>query len=319
MVATVKLCNGYEMPLVGFGLWKVPAEKTADTVYNAIKAGYRLFDGAFDYGNEKEAGQGVKRAIDEGLVKRSDLFITSKLWNTFHEKDRVEPITRKQLEWWGLDYFDLFHIHFPVALEYVDPADSYPSGWTNLQGKTVQSKASIQETYQALETLVDKGLTKSIGVSNFQGSLLIDVLRYARVRPAVLQIEHHPYLVQPVLLKLAKKEEIAITSYSTFGAQSYVEFDWAKQAKTTELFNDNTIRSISSSHHKTPAQVILRWCTQRGIAVIPKTNSPERLLENVNCGGFDLTEEEINAISALDKGSRFNNPADYLDELYIYA
>jgi len=320
MVTTVKLHSGHEMPLTGFGLWKVPLETTADTVYNAIKAGYRLLDGAFDYGNEKEAGQGVKRAIDDGLVKRSDLFITSKLWNTFHEKERVEPITRKQLEWWGIDYFDLFLIHFPVALEYVDPADSYPSEWTNLEGKTVQSKASIQETYQALEALVDKGLTKSIGVSNFQGSLLIDVLRYARIRPSVLQIEHHPYLVQPPLLKLAEKERIAVTSYSTFGPQSYVEFDWAKEARsTTELFNNNTILSISSSHHKTPAQVLLRWCTQRGIAVIPKTVSQKRLVENINSEDFDLTEEEINAISALDKGLRFNNPPDYLDTLYIYA
>jgi len=316
-VPSVKLYNGYEMPLIGFGLWKVPTESTPDTVYNAIKAGYRLFDGAFDYGNEKEAGQGIKRAIDEGLVKRSDLFITSKLWNTFHEKDRVEPITREQLKWWGIDYFDLFHMHFPIALEYVDPADSYVSGWTNLQGKTVQSKASIQETYQALETLVDKGLAKSIGVCNFQGSLLIDVLRYARIRPAVLQIEHNPYLVQPMLLKLAKKEGIAVTSYSTFGIQSYIGFDWA--AKTTNLFKDNTIQSISSSHQKTPAQVILRWCTQRGIAVIPKTNSQERLAENLNHTDFDLTEEEIKAISALDRGVRFNDPANYLDDLYIYA
>jgi len=318
-VPSVKLYNGYEMPLIGFGLWKVPTESTPDTVYNAIKAGYRLFDGAFDYGNEKEAGQGIKRAIDEGLVKRSDLFITSKLWNTFHEKDRVEPITREQLKWWGIDYFDLFHMHFPIALEYVDPADSYVSGWTNLQGKTVQSKASIQETYQALETLVDKGLTKSIGVCNFQGSLLIDVLRYARIRPAVLQIEHHPNLVQPVLLKLAKKEGIAVTSYSTFGFQSYIGFDWAAGVKTTDLFKDNTIQSISSSHQKTPAQVILRWCTQRGIAVIPKTNSPERLVENLNSGDFDLTEEEIKAISAFNNGVRFNDPAHYLDDLYIYA
>lgn len=168
-----------------------------------------------DYGNEKECGQGVKRAIDEGIVKRSDLFITSKLWNTFHEKERVEPIVRKQLEWWGLEYFDLFHIHFPIALEYVDPADSYPSGWTNLQGKVVQSKATIQETYQALEALVDKGLIKSVGVSNFQGALLIDVLRYARIRPAVMQIEHHPYLVQNELLRFAKEQGIAVTAYST--------------------------------------------------------------------------------------------------------
>ena len=171
-------------------------------------------DDRLDYGNEKECGQGLKRAIEEGIVKRSDIFITSKLWNTFHEKERVEPIVRKQLEWWGIEYFDLFHIHFPIALEYVDPADAYPSGWANLQGKIVQSKATIQETYQALEALVDQGLIKSLGVSNFQGSLLVDLLRYARIRPAVFQIEHHPYLVQNELLRFAKEEGIAITAYS---------------------------------------------------------------------------------------------------------
>lgn len=319
MVANIKLNNGYHMPIVGFGVWKVPTQTAADTVYDAIKAGYRLFDGAFDYGNEKECGQGVKRAIDEGLVKRSDLFITSKLWNTFHEKERVEPIVRKQLEWWGLEYFDLFHIHFPVALEYVDIAHSYPSGWTNLEGKVVQSKATIQETYQALEVLVDQGLIKSIGVSNFQGALLIDVLRYARIRPAVLQIEHHPYLVQNELLRLAKEEGIAVTAYSTFGPQSFIELDWEKAKDTPKLFKNNTIVSIADSHNKTAAQVILRWCTQRGIAVIPKSNNPQRLLENLNTGEFSLTEEEIKAISALDRGLRFNNPPDYLGTLYIFS
>lgn len=135
-VPTIKLQpTGQEMPLVGLGLWKITNEACADTVYNAIKTGYRLFDGAFgtcspanpspnrranvcgiDYGNEKEAGQGVKRAIDEGLVKREDLFIVSKLWNTFHEKERVKPIAKTQLEWWGLEYFDLFLIHFRMFL-----------------------------------------------------------------------------------------------------------------------------------------------------------------------------------------------------------
>jgi len=307
------------MPIIGLGVWKIPNDITADTVYNAIKLGYRLFDGAFDYGNEKECGQGVKRAIDEGIVKRSDLFITSKLWNTFHEKERVEPIVRKQLEWWGLEYFDLFHIHFPVALEYVDPADSYPSAWKNLQGNIVQSNATIQETYQALENLVDKGLIKSVGVSNFQGALLMDVLRYARIRPAVLQIEHHPYLVQSELLAFAEAEKIAITAYSTFGPLSFVELDMAKAQGAPSLFEHKTIISIGSAHNKTPAQVILRWCTQRGIAVIPKSNNPQRLLENLNTDDFTLTEEEIKDISALDQGLRFNNPPDYLGTLYIFA
>jgi len=316
---TIKLSSGFEMPLVGFGVWKVPTDTAADTVYNAIRAGYRLFDGAFDYGNEKECGLGIKRAIDEGLVTRSDLFITSKLWNTFHERERVEPITRQQLKWWGIDYFDLFLIHFPVALEYVDIKDSYPSGWANLEGKVVQSRASIQETWEAMEKLVELGLTRSIGVSNFQGSLLMDVLRYAKIRPAVLQVEHHPYLVQKELFAFAKAENIAVTAYSTFGPLSFVELDWDKAKDTPKLFEHKTITSIAAAHQRTPAQVILRWCTQRGVAVIPKSNSAERLTQNLTNTEFDLTNEEIESISSLNKNIRFNNPPDYLGTLYIFA
>ena len=117
------------MPLVGFGLWKVKNETCADQVYNAIKTGYRLFDGACDYGNEVEAGQGVNRAVAEGLVKREDLFIVSKLWNSFLDKERVMPICKKQLADWGLDYFDLYIIHFPIAIKYVDPSVRYPPGF----------------------------------------------------------------------------------------------------------------------------------------------------------------------------------------------
>ncbi|KAK7047855.1 D-xylose reductase [Paramarasmius palmivorus] len=316
---TIKLSSGYEMPQVGFGLWKVPNDTAPDTVYNAIKAGYRLFDGAFDYGNEKECGLGIKRAIDEGIVKRSDLFITSKLWNTFHEADKVEAITRQQLQWWGLEYFDLFLIHFPVALEYVDPAVSYPSGWHNLEGKVVQSKATIQETYQALEKLVDLGLTRSIGVSNFQGALLMDVLRYARIRPAALQVEHHPYLTQKELIEFAKSENIAVTAYSTFGPLSFVELDWDKAKDTPKLFEHSTITSIATAHERKPAEVILRWCTQRGLAVIPKSNTLTNMSSNLSNVEFDLTQEELDAISSLNKNIRFNNPPDYLGTLYIFA
>lgn len=318
-VPNIKLNNGREMPQVGFGLWKVPTESASDVVYNAIKAGYRLFDGAFDYGNEKECGQGVKRAIDEGLVKREDLFIVSKLWNTFHEKERVEPIAKKQLEWWGLEYFDLFLIHFPVALQYVDPAESYPSGWNLPDGSIKASKAPIQETWQAMEALVDAGLTKSIGISNFQGSLILDLLRYARIRPATLQIEHHPYLVQPDLIHLANAEGIAITAYSSFGPQSFIELKWQKAADTPTLFEHPTVKEIAKKHGKSPAQVLLRWATQRGLAVIPKSNSQHRLEENLDVTGFDMSDQELESISGLDRGLRFNNPRDYLGTLNIFA
>lgn len=320
IVPSVKLNSGHEMPQVGFGLWKVPTDICADTVYNAIKSGYRLFDGAFDYGNEKEAGQGVKRAIDEGLVKREDLFITSKLWNSFHDKEQVEPVVRKQLEWWGLDYFDLYLIHFPVALKYVDPAKKYPTEWTYYDtGNVVQSNATIQETWQAMEKLPELGLAKSIGISNFQGSLIMDLLRYAKIRPAALQIEHHPYLTQPALVTLAKREGIAITAYSSFGPASFVELEFKKAADNPTLFKHDVVTTVASKHGKTPAQTLLRWATQRGLAVIPKSNNQQRLEENLHCCTFDLSQEDLDKISGLERGLRFNDPADYLDDLLIFA
>jgi D-xylose reductase len=273
-----------------------------------------------DYGNEKEAGEGVARAIKEGIVKREDLFIVSKLWNTFHDKERVGPIAKKQLADWGLDYFDLYYIHFPVALEYVDPSVRYPPGWM-YDGKEElrTSNATIQETWQAMEELVDQGLAKSIGISNFQGSLIIDLLRYARVHPAVLQIEHHPYLVQPTLLQLAKEQGMAVTAYSTFGPSSFLELGWKKAHDTPLLFEHPTIVDISKKHDKTPAQIILRWVTQRGLAIIPKSNTQSRLEQNLHVTDFDLTDDELEQISDLDKGLRFNNPTDYLGTLHIFA
>lgn len=316
----IKLNTGHEMPQVGFGLWKVDKATCADTVYNAIKVGYRLFDGACDYGNEKEAGEGVARAIKDGLVKREDLFLVSKLWNSFHEGDKVEPICRKQLEDWGIDYFDLYIVHFPVALKYVDPEVRYPPGWGHHGENDVQlSSASIQETWQAMEELHTKGLAKSIGVSNFQGSLILDLLRYAKIRPATLQIEHHPYLVQPTLLKLAESEGIAVTAYSSFGPQSFIELEWQKAKDTPVLFEHPVVVKIAEKHKRTPAQVLLRWATQRGLAVIPKSNNPERLQQNLEVTDFDLDTADLDAISGLDRQLRFNNPTDYLGTLHIFA
>jgi D-xylose reductase len=310
--------TGQQMPQVGFGLWKVNNDTCAETVYNAIKTGYRLFDSACDYGNEKEAGEGLKRAIDEGLVKREDIFITSKLWNTFHAPEHVASITRKQLADWGLEYFDLFLIHFPIALKYIDPAVRYPPGWAD-NDEVTYAKVPLHKTWEAMELLVDQGLAKNIGVSNYQGSLILDLLRYARIRPAALQIEHHPYLVQKDLIDLAKAEDIAVTGYSSFGPLSFRELEWQKAYDTPPLFENEAVTKIAKKHNKKPAQVLLRWATQRGLAVIPKSNTQARLAENLDVTSFDLTEEEIASISALDKGIRFNNPVDYLGKLSIFA
>jgi len=310
--------SGAKMPLVGFGCWKVTKETCADTIYNAIKAGYRLFDSAADYGNEVESGQGLKRAIDEGIVKRDEIFITSKVWQNFHAKEHVHQLARKQLADWQLDYFDLFLIHFPISLEYIDPKKRYPPGWFGDDDEVHIGNVPIQETWQAMEELVDQGLARDIGLSNSPGAILLDVLRYNQKPVSVLQIEHHPYLTQEALVALCKYSGIAITGYCSFGPQSWVELNMAKDAVSL-LTNSETINSIAAATGKSTAQVLLRWATQRGIAVIPKSNNHERLIQNLKCTDFDLTEEQIKAISALNINLRFNDPSNMHPKLSIFA
>ncbi|KAF2678879.1 putative aldo-keto reductase [Lentithecium fluviatile CBS 122367] len=324
-MATVKLASGHSMPLVGFGLWKVPKETAADTVYNAIKAGYRLFDGAYDYQNEKEAGDGIRRAIDEGLVKRGDIFVTTKLWNNYHSKEHALPMMKKQNEAWGLGYIDLFLIHFPCALEYLDPEEKRYPGWWMADGETVSpARVPIRETWEQLEALVDHGIAKSIGVSNFQAQSLYDIYTYNKHPISSLQIEHHPYLVQPELIKMAQTHKIAVTGYSSFGPQSFLELPEAFRQRPESvglLFDAEPVKKIAAKHEKTPAQVLLRWATQRNIAVIPKSNNKDRLAQNLDVTSFNLSQEEIDSISALDKGLRFNDPGHYLHNhpLHIFA
>lgn len=269
-----------------------------------------MFDHA-DYGNEVEVGQGIARAIKDGLVKREELFVVSKLWNSFHDGDRVEPIARKQLADLGLEYFDLYLIHFSAALEYVDPSVRYPPGWQVDGDKEIRrSKASLQETWTAMESLVEKGVARSIGVCNFQAQLLYDMLSYAKIPPATLQVEHHPYLTQEPLMRLAKNEGIAVTAYSSLGPASFDEFNWQHSKALQPLLKHDLISSIASKYGKNPAQVLLRWSTQRGIAVIPKTTNQDRLIENLDVTSFDLTEDEINQISGLNINTRFNQPTN---------
>ena len=261
-----------------------------------------------DYGNEKEAGQGVARAIKEGIVKREELFLVSKLWNSFHDKERVKPICKKQLADLGIDYFDLYIVHFPIALKYVDPSVRYPPGWKDESDKVTPAKAPLYETWKAMEELVDEGLAKSIGISNYNGALVLDLTRYAKILPVALQIEHHPYLTQQPLLDLCKSLGIAVTAYSSFGPQSFLELEM-QHAKDAPLLMDNsTVKSIAEKHSKTPAQVLLRWATQRGVAVIPKSNNQGRLAQNLDVCSFDLEESEIKQISGLNRNLRFNNP-----------
>lgn len=307
--STIKLNNGLSMPQIGFGCWKVDKATCADQVYQAIKVGYRLFDGAMDYGNEKEVGQGVNRAITESLVKREDLFIVSKLWNSYHAPENVKKAIDRVLSDLNLEYIDLFYIHFPIAQKFVPMEESYPPNFYCGEGdKLLFEDVPLATTWKAMEDLVDAGLVKSIGISNFSGALIQDLLRGATIKPAVLQIEHHPYLVQPRLIEYVQSEGLAVTAYSSFGPQSFLELNHPKTVGLTTLFEHSAVKDIASTHSVSPAKILLRWATQRGIAVIPKSNKKERLLDNLNINDFKLSIEEIETISNLDIGLRFNDP-----------
>ena len=190
----------------------------------------------------------------------------------------------------------------------MDPKVRYPPGFTYDGKNVVSGKATIQETWQAMEKLVDHKLAKSIGVSNFNGQLILDLLRYAKIVPATLQIEHHPYLTQEGLVKLAHDHSIAVTAYSSFGPQSFIELDMQRAKDTPLLFDNPIVKKIAEKHGKTPAQILLRWATQRDVAVIPKSNNLGRLAQNLDVTGWNLDKDEVEAVSGLNKGLRFNDP-----------
>lgn len=234
-------------------------------------------------------------------------------------------MAKAQNDAWGLGYIDLFLIHFPIALEYISPEKlRYPAWWMDAEQKTIKTaKVPIHETWQALEEVVDSGIAKSIGISNAQAQLLYDIQTYARHPISALQIEHHPYLVQPDLITMAQENNIAITAYSTFGPQSFLELPPAfrERAKdVTLLFEVKAVKDAAERTGKTPAQVLLRWATQRNIAVIPKSNNVDRLKQNLEVTDFELSKSELDSISGLDMGLRFNDPGFYLHEpLRIFA
>lgn len=210
----------------------------------------------------------------------------------------------------GIDYFDLYIVHFPIALKYVDPSVRYPPGWSDENDKVTFSKTPLADTWKAMEEVQSEGLAKSIGISNYNGALILDLLRYAKTIPATLQIEHHPYLTQEPLIDLCKTNGIKVTAYSSFGPQSFLELEMQRAKDTPLLFDNSSVKSIAEKHGKTPAQVLLRWATQRGIAVIPKSNNQGRLAANLDVCSFDLADSEIKEISSLDRNLRFNNPTN---------
>lgn len=295
-------------PLV-FGFWKVPKEICADVCYQAIEAGYRRLDCACDYGNEEEVGIGIAKALADGLCKREDLFVTSKLWNTYHHPDHVPLACQKTLQDLKLTYLDEYLIHFPISMEFVPFEKKYPPEWTNLDGKMVLVPQDLCATWKAMEGLVDLGLVMTIGVCNFSTQLLRQIIGTCRIKPTTLQVELHPQNSQNRLVRFAHEEGMNVTAFSAFGGTSYIELNMATEDDL--LMNDPTIKEIALAHQKTPAQILIRWALERNTLPLTKTSKKERMKENRDVFDFSLTREDTQKINLLNKNRRYNDPGDF--------
>lgn len=298
---TITLNSGFKMPLLGLGTWESPkGEVGAAVKYALLEAGYDHVDAAAIYENEQEVGAALTEVWAAGR-KREDVFITSKLWNTHHHPDNVEAACRQTLADLQLEYLDLYLVHWALAF----PLEHFPNSRTGKDGVVIREAIPLQDTWRAMEALVDKGLVRSIGVANYTTTLISDLLAYARIKPAMNQVELHPYLAQSELVRFCQAQGMAVTAYSPLGTPGTAEPDMPR------LLDDPAIAAIAANHGKTPAQVLLRAAVQRQTVAIPKSVNPSRILENIQVFDFELSTKELQLIKSLDRHMRYCEPMNW--------
>ena len=265
---TVQLNNGYTMPILGLGTWTLTNEQAEECVYEAIKDGYRLIDTAQYYGDEVGVGKGVRKAISEGIVKREDVFVTSKIYASTDHNAAIE----KTLNNLDIEYVDLLLIHQP--------------GFDD------------KGLYQAMENYYKQGKLKAIGISNYYTKEAVDeVLSYAEIMPSIIQNENHIYYQNTELQEYVKQYGIIIESWYPFGGRGH----------TSENFNNEVIKELAEKYNKTSAQIILRWQLQAGYIAIPGSKNPDHIKENISIFDFELSDEDMKKIYNINENRRYEN------------
>lgn len=293
-----KLQNGNYIPLIGLGTYK--SQDIGGAVEASLRAGYRHIDCASHYGNEPLIGEAFTKIIKEGVIKREQLFITSKLWNDDHEAHKVKPALEKTLKDLGLKYIDLFLVHWPFT-----------------DKNTKELEPPYKETWQAMEELVELGLAKNVGVSNMSMKKLKEVLSYAKVKPAVNQVEVHPYFRNQELIEYCASEGVHVTAYSSLGTPSSAGHLVKKSAPNPS--HDPIIREIGKKRGRIAQEVIIRWGVQHGTSVLVKSGTPKHIKSNIdNTTNWALSDEEYKAITTIKHQLRLLDGCPWLHEVGPY-
>lgn len=288
--------NGDQLPIIGLGTWKSKPGEVSQAVYWAIEVGYRHIDCAAVYQNENEVGEGIAKAIYEGLVKREELFVTSKLWNNSHKKGQVLPAIQKTLSDLKLDYVDLYLVHWPIAFK---AEVGFPKDREDFY---TYEEVSIGETWKAMQEVKQQGLAKHIGVSNFNQNKLNEILKIGGQIPEMNQVEMQPYLPQEGLVAFCEEHGILLTAYSPLGSpDSRAE----KHADDPKLLLDPVVKEIANKHNVGPGQILIAWSIARDIAVIPKSVNQDRIKGNLASAKINLDDHDMMELRDIGINHRF--------------
>jgi D-xylose reductase len=277
-----------EIPYIGLGTHRI--DNTVLVIYNSIKDGLRLIDTAFKHGNEEEVGKGIKKAIEDGLCKREDLFIIGKIWVS--ERKNPERAIKGTLNLLQLKYLDLYLDHWPGGNDYTDR-------------NHIEKQVPSYEFWGKMEALVEQGYTRSIGCSNYNVQSLLNILSFCKIKPVVNQVEFHPYYYQENLKKFCDKEDIVLIAYCPLArgveARQYIK----KHGGQMNLFKEKCMQDLVKKYNMTPGQITLNWDVTQGVVAIPSTSNPKRMEENLGALHFEMSEEDLESLKCFGKKIKF--------------